>query len=274
MVPSSMLFACIISGESSVEFDALCENPSVQYANTFSREELPSFQVFKNILSPTERKNLSEFVHNVGLSPDPISLYFHERRKNICFIKVVDGGFELMNKNHFKQSEKYNDFSGGYERYLDLIPEHLVLGSMSNLLTFFIEHLRIPVNTIILAQLQSSLIRDKIDCGDVTGQGIHTDGTDDFMLVCVERDNVNGAENQYHATLDGSQLLGKSTLEAGDGVIVKDNEIFHYVTNATTIEPIAHRIMILIHSPFDGSGEQNPNNKLGTNPATNQLRYG
>ncbi|CAL4200378.1 unnamed protein product [Meganyctiphanes norvegica] len=267
------LLANIISGESSVKFETLCENPPLQYANAVNREELPPFQVFKNILSPTECKNISEFVHNVGLSPDPSSLYFLERNKNIRFIKVVDGGFEIMNKNYFKQSDKYNDFSGGYDRHYDLIPEHVVLGPMFNLLTFFIEHLSIPVNTIILAHLQSSSIRANIDGGDVTGQGIHTDGSDDVMMICVKRDNVLGAENQYHASLDGSQLLGSSTLEAGDGVVVKDNEIFHYVTKATTNEPIAHRIMIVIHSPFDGNGDQNPNNKLGKNPATNQLRY-
>ncbi|CAL4096175.1 unnamed protein product, partial [Meganyctiphanes norvegica] len=176
-------------------------------------------------------------------------------------------------KNYFVQSNNYNDFSGGYRRYYELIPEDLVMGPMYNLISFFIDHLNIPANTIIIAHLQSSIIRVSDDDGDITGQGIHTDGCDDAILVCVERDNVQGAENQFHASLDGTQPLGNSTiLEAGNGVVFRDNKIFHYVTRATTTIPVARRTMILIHSPFDGTGEVNPKNQHGTNAATVKLR--
>ncbi|CAL4112146.1 unnamed protein product [Meganyctiphanes norvegica] len=235
----------------------------------------PLFQFFKGILSPTESKELCEFVWNTGLGADPTSKNFLERNKNIRFIKVLEKGFETNDQSWYMQSEQYNDYSGGFKRYYDLIPEHLVMGPMYNVIASYIDYLKIPTNTIFMIQLQSSIIRatDNGD-GDITGQGIHTDGCDDAMLVCIDRDNVQGAESQFHASLDGTQPLGDSTiLEAGDGVIFRDNKLFHYVTKATTTEPVARRTMILIHSPFDGSGDLNPTNQYGTNDATVQLRY-
>ncbi|CAL4098804.1 unnamed protein product, partial [Meganyctiphanes norvegica] len=285
--------AIIPSGVSSVIFEKLPQTSSFKYVNAdkllLNEETIeavnskengerethhPLFQFFKNILSPTEREELNNFVWNSGLGPDPTSKHFLERNKNIRFIKVLEEGFEMNNKNYYSQSEHYNDYPGGFKRYYELIPEHLIIGPMNNAISFFIEQVKIPVNTIIMVQLQSSIIRANDNGRDVTGQGIHTDGSDDAMLVCIDRNNVQGAENQFHAALDGTQPLGNSTiLEAGDGVIFRDNKLFHYVTDATTTVPLARRTLILIHSPEDGSGNVNPTNQYGTNDATVQLRY-
>ena len=144
---------------------------------------------------------------------------------------------------------------------------------MHSVILHFIQYHALPINTTILVQLQSSIIRSNSSKGDVTGQGIHTDGADDAMLVCVERDDVIGAENEFHAALDGIKPLTKPTiLEAGDGVVFRDNEIFHYVSDAATNVSVTRRTLILMHSPEEGNGISNPRNNQGTRKATVQIR--
>ena len=64
--------------------------------------------------------------------------------------------------------------------------------------------------------------------GDITGQGIHTDGSEWGFIACIDRWNVGGAETVLHKRLDGSKPLCKPrTLEAGDMLLFKDNKVYH-----------------------------------------------
>ena len=103
-------------GIPSIIYDKHPQNNSIQYTNTetgFLTEKFvlktintkeineekthrPLFNFFKNSLSPTERKEISDFVKTNGLGPDPISEHFLERTKNIRYVKVLDGGFEIL----------------------------------------------------------------------------------------------------------------------------------------------------------------------------------
>ncbi|CAL4124250.1 unnamed protein product [Meganyctiphanes norvegica] len=233
----------------------------------------PAFKFFSNILKHEDRGVIKNYVHNNGLGSDPSSLHFIEREKSIRFIRVENTEFIPLERDYFIQPANYNDFSGGYKRHYKLIPSDLLLGPMYSVISHFIHYHHLPENTTILVQLQSSIIRANSTKGDVTGQGIHTDGADDAMLVCVERDDVIGAENELHAALDGSQPLTKPTvLEAGDGVVFRDNQIFHYVSDAKTNVPVTRRTLILMHSPEEGNGKVNPRNNQGTRKASIRLR--
>ena len=68
----------------------------------------------------------------------------------------------------------------------------------------------------------------------MTGQGIHTDGADRAMLVCLHRgDKIEGAENVFHASLDGMEpLCEELPLQNREGLYFKDNSLYHTVTRA------------------------------------------
>lgn len=230
------------------------------------------FQFFPNVLSHHDCQELSQYVLDGGLGPDSSSKFFVEREKSIRFLKVVENGIELLNKNYFTQPAKYNDFSGGLKRYFTLIPNHIIKGPMHDLIMHFVDYFSVAVGTTFIIHIQSSILRNRGQNGDMTGQGIHTDGVNDQMLVCVERDNVDGAETVLHSALDGSQPLCKPTiLHPGDGVCFRDNKLFHEVTAGTTKCEAARRTVIIFGGPEDGEGELS-NNKQGTNVASLKMR--
>jgi len=116
----------------------------------------------------------------------------------------------------------------------------------------------------------------------ITGQGIHTDGADRAILICLHRgQHVEGALNQFHKALDGSMpLCEPKALGLGEAVAFKDNEIYHYVTpgNKSRVkeneQEDATRTIILMHSPADAymRGLPNESNLLGANPFSVKLR--
>eukprot|EP01083_Nonionella_stella_P056501 148745_1 len=53
----------------------------------------------------------------------------------------------------------------------------------------------------------------------ITGQGIHTDGKDHAVLVCLERDNICGAQNSAYYDLEGRDvLLNEFVLHQGNAM--------------------------------------------------------
>ena len=59
--------------------------------------------------------------------------------------------------------------------------------------------------TIMLIQIQTT--REERKKGDVTEQGIHTDGADEAALVCLERKNVSGACSELHEDIRGERPI-------------------------------------------------------------------
>ena len=57
------------------------------------------FQFLPNILLQKDCKDISDWLEHGGLGCDPISELFVKREKAIRYLKVVDGGLELSNKN-------------------------------------------------------------------------------------------------------------------------------------------------------------------------------
>ena len=114
----------------------------------------------------------------------------------------------------------------------------------------------------------------------MTGQGIHTDGADRAMLVCLHRgDKLEGAENVFHASLDGTEpLCEELPLQNREGLYFKDNSLYHTVTRAAVgkyqnLEQVS-RTMMIVHAPAEiyMQGLPNPNNTLGANESDVKLR--
>jgi hypothetical protein len=236
-----------------------------------------SFDFVKGFLS---KEACCKVVSNTELGLDPSSMHFAERRKAIRFLTVIDGRIQTYTQDYFVQNEGYNEFSGGYKRQYELIPQDVIAGSLASAIFAFTRRFNIPEKTVLLAQIQTTVFRPVERYESVTGQGIHTDGADRACILCLHRgSNIEGSLNQYHLKLDGSMPLCEPTLlETGDISFFKDNEIFHYVTpggcSNTGMPEDCTRTVLIIHSPAEQylSGRPNLGNSLSTRPSSVKLR--
>ena len=226
---------------------------------------LPLFNVNRSMVKQTDLDKLKVFARQ-NLGEDNTSDFFIKREKSIAFVYVVNNQVFRLDQDYFIQHESYNDFSGGYKRTYKLIPKDIVINLLSEIIIQFKNRFDIPDETIFLVNFQSSTIdpdpndetslasTEIVRRSSITGQGIHTDGLCDAMICCIERSNVEGAENLFFKDLEGDEQLGDNiVLQEGDTVFFQDDKIFHYVTPsmATDTSLPMRRTMLLIHSPAD-----------------------
>ena len=201
----------------------------------------PLFQMTPSLLHEEDRAALAQYAAT-SLGDDPSSKHFMPRKKSIAFCIWIDDNVYCLQHDYFLQPEQYNDFSGGYKRLYDTLPDSLVQGHMREVTRQFVEKYNLPNYSCILLQLQSStVIAGSQAVGQpqsITGQGVHTDGHDCAMLVCVERTNVSGADNSLYEDLEGKRTLFPPTkLDEGDALFFKDNSLYHHVSDAMPLEP-------------------------------------
>ena len=152
---------------------------------------------------------------------------------------------------------------------------------LSDFILDFAEEYDIPNGEPILIQLQQSIIPAGSEdiSGDVTGQGIHTDGHDVAAILCVQRENVVGAENSLYSDLNGEGvLLEPTSLEEGDALFFRDNSLYHYVSDMKPADRHVDlkRTVLLVHYPARMvlTGETNERNTMKRNDSKIQLRFG
>lgn len=100
---------------------------------------------------------MSEYA-KTNLGEDPSSKFFIPRQKSIAYIMWIDGHPYALQQNFFLQNAKYNDFSGGYKRYYNIMPDWLIQDHMKDLLKTFVETYKLPNYACILVQLQKSIV--------------------------------------------------------------------------------------------------------------------
>ena len=135
----------------------------------------------------------------------------------------------------------------------------------------------IPDNEPILVQVQQSHVTADTAGMCLTGQGIHSDGADRAMLVCLERTNITGAESAIYADLEGKRsLIDPFVLKEGQAMLWHDNQVFHDVQPVQVIdaEQEGTRTVLIAHYPAIHylKGTVNTNNTLGTNTVEQNRR--
>ncbi|MEM7593328.1 MAG: 2OG-Fe dioxygenase family protein [Cyanobacteria bacterium P01_A01_bin.83] len=231
------------------------------------------------IMPLLESAEALELISSCGeLGRDPSSDYFTPRTKNIAYVLCLNGEWFQIRANCFTQAQNYNDFSGGYKRCYREMPEQFIkCKATKKVLNLFKSTNHIPDNEPILVQVQQSHVTDDTSKMCLTGQGIHSDGADRAMLVCLERNNIKGAESAIYADLDGKRSLIKPfVLREGQAMLWHDNQVFHDVHPAQTIAPEKEgtRTVLIAHYPAIHylMGTVNPNNNLGTNTVEQKRR--
>ena len=221
------------------------------------------------LLTKAESENL---IHACGeLGVDPSSEHFVKRTKNIAYVMCLNKKWFQMRADYFIQPQRYNDFSGGYKRrYREMPATFIASKAVQKVLSSFQESCKIPEGELILVQVQESHIERHDESRCLTGQGIHSDGADKAIIVCLKRDNIEGAENAIFQDLDGRHpIISPHVLDEGDALVWEDNKSFHHVSSASVSDlgENGKRTILIAHYPaihyLDGS--YNPNNTLGSN---------
>ncbi|MDG4807550.1 2OG-Fe dioxygenase family protein [Micromonospora sp. WMMD1120] len=140
--------------------------------------------------------------------------------------------FERLPLRPYVTFSKYNPVAGGIRRYYQPIEVDF---------TPFIRAgaEEIPLDTDQQWQVnvhQFRIVVKKDVEGVVVPEGPHSDGRDYVLIGVFGRHGITGAEMTLMSpSVDGTPFH-TSTLEAGQGVVFADREMFHYVSE---IEPIA-----------------------------------
>ncbi|MEL6582126.1 MAG: 2OG-Fe dioxygenase family protein [Cyanobacteria bacterium J06621_12] len=204
------------------------------------------------------------------LGVDPSSNYFTQRTKNIAYVLSINEQWFQLDAQCFIQAEQHNDFSGGYQRCYQKMPrQFLACEATKKVLNAFKSAYNIPDHELILVQVQKSHVTNENAGQCLTGQGIHSDGADRAMLVCLERNNVAGAKSAIYADLAGKRSLIKPfVLEEGKAMMWHDNHVYHHVQPAEVIESEKEgtRTVLIAHYPAIHylQGTANSNNTLPT----------
>ncbi|MEM9276064.1 MAG: 2OG-Fe dioxygenase family protein [Cyanobacteria bacterium P01_F01_bin.143] len=228
------------------------------------------------ILAPNEALELIDSCGKLGT--DPSSDYFTTRTKNIAYVLCLQGEWFQLHANYFIQSENYNDFSGGYKRcYQEMPQQFLESEATKKVLDVFKSTYNIPDGEPILVQVQQSHVTAETTGKCLTGQGIHSDGADRGILVCLQRNNIKGAESAIYADINGKRsLINPFILNEGHAILWHDNQVFHDVQPAQPIDPEKKgtRTILIAHYPAIHylKGTVNPNNTLGTHTVNQERR--
>lgn len=202
------------------------------------------------------------------LGPDPSSKDFVTRTKNIAFVLCIDDVWYQINRNYFNQSKSYNSLSGGYRRYYRELPRNFIENrTVQALLTRFKQIHDIPEGQLVLVHVQTSHIGPRDDCRCLTGHGIHTDGQEKAMILCLRRRNVVGALNSFYGDQHGEEVIVHPfVLKEGHACFWEDNQIFHHASGAACMDGVGtgeRTVMVATYpAKFLLEGIDNPNNNL------------
>jgi len=261
--------------------------------------------VVEPLLGAEECKSLIDVCGKLG--DDPSSNYFVKRTKKIAYVAKIQGEWHQIAKhaNYFIQNAAYNDLSGGYKREYEVLPpEYIKHSAVIKALDAFQSKFNIPDGSLILTQVQTSHINTMnslaakydvhVDNNEdvyvpqyndeeipttslsatdranfsITGQGIHSDGVNHALIVCLQRKNVNGALSSFYNNLSGTDVYLKPfVLNVGHAAYWHDNKMYHWVSPASLKDKNKNgeRTILLFSWPgkYSLNGQENPDNTLG-----------
>lgn len=219
-----------------------------------------------SVLNNEEREEVLSVCGELG--PDASSKDFATRRKNIGFVVCIDGSWYQINRDYFQQATAYNDLSGGYRRYYRELPREFIQNkAVQKLLNKYKKVLGIPEGELSLLHVQSTHVRagDRVKC--LTGHGIHTDGVDKAMLLCLNRKNIKGGLNSFYGDHEGNEVIREPfVLKEGYGCFWEDNKLYHHASPAEPADGVGEGVRTVMVAVYPGKffleGTENPNNTL------------
>lgn len=180
---------------------------------------LYEYEILKNDFSSVVKKSFGNL---------PIDKYYNNvRYRKFSLLKVY--GFEPIGESSFVQSKKYNKFLGNSLRLYENIDKKVLNDdSFQRIIKKFISKINTPEKNY--DHLYVHQIRVEVGDEEVNAvpEGIHQDGYDYICISCVNKNNIEGPENEV---LDlNYNVIYKSIMEPGDNIILNDRKYYHNVT--------------------------------------------
>tara|TARA_Y100000389_G_scaffold204916_1_gene260767 strand:+ start:95 stop:1927 length:1833 start_codon:yes stop_codon:yes gene_type:complete len=158
--------------------------------------------------------------------------YTNERFRafSMLYIDNLDN-IKIIGNMGFYQSQNYNNYNGDVYREYDNISTDVI----ENLL--FKYYISVFRDKIILDYSyipeyinvhQIRVVFDKQQYSTVVPEGIHRDGYNIIMIICINRHNVKGGVNNIYR--NDKTLLYSTTLFNSEAIIINDNKLLHDVS--------------------------------------------
>jgi hypothetical protein len=148
---------------------------------------------------------------------------------------------ELLPHRPYLAYSKYNKFAGGILRHyqpLQIDPTEVAALAATT----------IPLDTSVDWQInthQHRVLTGPGIKGHVVPEGPHQDGHEYVMIAVYARHQITGAEMSL-MPVGGGEPFYRTTLQAGQAVVLDDQRMFHYVTDIEPVSETGHRDIIII----------------------------
>ncbi|WP_293267601.1 2OG-Fe dioxygenase family protein [Neptunomonas sp.] len=186
------------------------------------------------------------------LPKDP---YVDTRWKRMSWLFLDDDNqLQIINECPMAQGSQYNDAATMADKlryYPQLQQQFLKRQDVQVFIKNWASLWNIGPHEPILMQINGVRGQQLLD--PLQGQGIHQDGSQFLSILVLNRSNVAGGSNALYKDKTGKHPLTEVTLEPGEILHVRDNEVFH---NVSQVHPISsdipfERFIIIINSRFN-----------------------
>lgn len=163
--------------------------------------------------------------------------YKTDRYRGFSMINVINiNNIKNIGDAKFYQSSDLNNHNGGILRNYKNIQKNV----LDNLyfkyyIELFIDKIRYEYK-YTPKYLNVHQIRVIIDNNNntVVPEGIHRDGFNMIMIVCISRENIKGGINEVYK--DSNNILNSTQLNPSDAIIINDNKVLHNVTEINKLD--------------------------------------
>tara|TARA_B110000858_G_scaffold57183_2_gene66667 strand:- start:4447 stop:6315 length:1869 start_codon:yes stop_codon:yes gene_type:complete len=163
--------------------------------------------------------------------------YKTDRYRGFSMINVINiNNIKNIGDAKFYQSSDLNNHNGGILRNYKNVKDNV----LDNL--YFKYYIELFINKIkdeykyTPKYLNVHQIRVNIDNNNntVVPEGIHRDGFNMIMIICISRENIKGGTNEIYK--DTNSILNRTELNPSDAIIINDNKVLHNVTQINQLD--------------------------------------
>ena len=163
--------------------------------------------------------------------------YKTDRYRGYSMINVINiNNINNIGDAKFYQSSDLNNHNGGILRnYKNVHDDVLSNKYFKYYIQLFIDkiHYEYKYTPKYLNVHQIRVIIDDNN-NTVVPEGIHRDGFNMIMIVCISRENIKGGINEVYK--DSNNILNSTQLNPSDAIIINDNKVLHNVTEINKLD--------------------------------------
>ena len=196
--------------------------------------------ILKGKVSKEHLKLISDSYNDLGKDP-----YTNiQRYRALSRFNIEVGNIKKLPNLALKQPRSSNSLFGEVARQFGDIERQIISSeSFQNIFRNMIKNFQLDnINDyqIWVHQIRTR-IGEPIHAKTITPEGIHRDDAEKVGIVCVNRNDLQGAANRFYWNRSKESLFHKCNLDSGDLVIFDDNKMWHDVSQAVPTSSDSYR---------------------------------